>query len=252
MKYRDLEMTNEQLREIIINKTPKFYEEFVKKGIRLYRGGDKSSSYVRLVKTKPERRGSGFRFDDHLLKLFDNLITSNGVASRIEHATFALSNDYSDLAIGVERQYWFLPIGDYKYSYLKDITHDFNFPSKRFRNAVRVMGNFDEFFGTRLLNNILTDTSGKHYNEWIDEFIEQNYDEEDISPSSKRYIENIKHEFELVYELFHISRIGDLFITNDNTLLKDNSSEVWFNCKSYLLIDAREYDLEEIFKEYYK
>lgn len=252
MKYRDLKMSNEQLKEIIINKAPKFYEEFIKKGIRLYRGGNESSSYVRIVKTKPERRGSGFRFDEHLLKVFDNLITSNGVASRIKHATFALSNDYSDLEITVDRQYWFLPIGDYKYSYLKDITPDFNYASNSFRSAVRVMSNFDDFFGTTLLNNILSDTSGKHYNDWIDEYVEQNYDEEDMNSAFDNFIENLKIDFELVYELFHISRIGDLFITNDSTLLKDNSSEVWFNCKSYLLIDASEYDLEETFKEYYK
>lgn len=252
MRYRDLKMTSEQLKELIVNKTPKFYEEFIKKGIRLYRGGNKSSSNVRIVKTKPKRRGSRFRFDDHLLELFDKLITSNGVVSRTKHATFALSNNYNDLAIKVERQYWFLPIGDYKYSYLKDISSDFNFPSASFKTAVRNMTKFDDFFGTKLLSNILSDTSGKHYNDWIDEYIEQNYDEEVMGHTNESYIENLKIEFELVYELFHISRIGNLFITNDNSLLKDNSSEVWFNCKSYLLIDANEYDLEEIFKEYYK
>lgn len=228
-------MTEEQLKELIINKAPKFYEEFIKKGIRIYRGGNGSTSPVRIVKTNPKRDQKGNTLNRQTSVIINELLKDSNIPNRRDNVVFGISNDFGKIKLPVYSLFWLIPLGDYKFAYLKDLSSDFNYMlDKTF---------FEALLKLKQLSYETSVTSIYKYLSSPDEHIN--------IPSDAHVNDELQYLLQFTHKFLNIDVLPNYFETEKVEPLRNNSVEVWFNCKSYLLVDIAEYNIEEIFKEYY-
>lgn len=251
-------MTEEQLKELIINKAPKFYTEFIKKGIKIYRGA-RSDSEVGILKTPPTRNTKGNIIPNYVSEIFEYIFDEAGVSSRLRHTVFTISGDYKGIKIPVDNIFWCIPIGeDYTYSYLKNITSDFNFIKDReilyAASALKITKSILKKEVDELLIQLYSSPLSEFETNMnkIFELLIKHVENPESFFDMNDYEEYVRDAPEELIEL-HPENFKKRFINNDNTTLEnDVVSEVWFNCKSYILININDYDLTEIFKDYYQ
>lgn len=253
MKFKDIEMSQDQLKDLIKTKANKFYQEFIKNGVTVYRGGNDSGSSIRVVATKKERIPQGRKINRFTTSTIGKLFNAAGISSRVNNTLITITEDPSKIAIYVEKEYYCVPLGDYNYSYVKDITVDFNYlKDKSIIDSINtiqyfnIMGSETSAILEELLLSPISDFD-THY----DNLIAHLKDRAD-SPSNNYDIEDFEEDKERSYALLktaHYENLKEHFVSNDiSKLLGGVVSEVWFNCKSFLLIDPEQYDLEEIFE----
>lgn len=269
MKYKDLELTDKELKELIIKKAPKFYEEFIEKGIFIFRGGYEQED-IRILKTKPTRISHGWVIPDGLEKTISTLFKRAGVASRRENTLITISNNIDDVKISFEDEFYAIPLGDYTYSYLKTLDADFNYTKSELNDMLKSIELIKELFLrlpvqigvdiTEVINSVING-DGSLFDDLIGEFddiisefrsdLEDDSNDDPFTSIEIEHFENKKEEliseFKFIKDNLTPEKIRSLYYVDENEPLKGNSVEVVFNCKTFLQIPIDKYSLEEIF-----
>lgn len=259
MKYRDIDVAGSELIELIKKKAPRFFEEFLSKGVILYRGGNHLNGKPRIIRPNKSRIPHGYVFDDSFVDVVDYAFKKAGIARRYnDYPVYVISNKPA-VEIYVDEIFYFIPLGDYTYSYLATMERDFNLSENSV--LVRYIEELGEI--VRMLEDYLD-------LDYIQEMIKLAIDGGDIkSKSIEAYniiMDNYDDYGEKIYEFsnaeelynalvdvskrFSPESLNEHYFTNTVEPLVGNISEVVFNTKSYIALPSS-YDLEEALKEYY-
>ena len=256
MKFKDIELSSEQLKEMIETKASKFHREFIQNGIAFYRGGYEQHSDIRILATKKERVPLGGIAPRSISKTVNQIFESAGIASRTYNTLIGITGDPNKIKVLVDKEYYCIPLGDYNFSYLKEITADFNYMKDKgliygFESArhLALLGKNTK----AMLENLLLSPHSEFDSNYgyLMDYLKMEADD----PSSFYNTNDFEEDKERLYprlQRVHHENIGDSFVNNDVSLLKGGAvSEVWFNYKRFLLIDPDKYNLKAMFSEYY-
>lgn len=240
MKFRDLELSPEQVMELIKKKSPRYYEEFLSKGIILYRGG-RSQDDIRIIRPNKIRKPLGWVIKHNNTAVFDSILNNADVATRFSnYPVFTMSNT-TITDIMVDEMYYFIPIGnDYKYSYLSSLDNDFNNISTIDRNKIRELETLIDIIrrtygisvdvNKYILDIINNSSVAKSRKQLLTDMGKS----ENITQADKDFI--IDNGLVNVRKQFSKNNMNKKYITNDSNKLKNAKAEVWFNTKSYMLV----------------
>jgi len=127
LEYTNLstvDFLNDETINDVKNHSTKFINEFLKKGITVYRGSDDISPYeLHVVPTKAHREAHGSIFYSNLLQTsLERYLKDHDIPSRYHHAVSTIAFNPSDFhGVDVEHWYYFIPKDDYRYHYYKNV-----------------------------------------------------------------------------------------------------------------------------------
>lgn len=247
MRYEDISSkTADEVRNIIKTDCSKFYNEFIKNGIQVFR---LTNGYddVELKETVPKRTAKGWMsgfnkgWEEYIDKKF---FIDNGVCSRLNHAVYAITNNSDDIAAGLSgRLYWCVPKGDFTYSYVPGV-QDYNYPNKsttfiqKAANTIRHLSNSFDMSLDDFKNAIECDDSD------LNNVIAELFEIKDISGDDDAL--EFKEHIVSIRDAIH--EIPNVYINNQITSSLHHSTEIVFNCKEYYIFCVSQYNIMDIFK----
>ena len=239
MKYEDIQYSKEEIQEILRTKAKKFVDEFLKNDVYIFRKINTNSEII-TTKTISKRKIIGNM--NKSPAVLDSFMKKAGFSSRIENAVMGCSYDHSKIAVFSQYTYYLIPLGDYTYTYLKDLSYDFNYlTNEKMLSILRSMKIIARVIPEEDILRLVEMKSFDRIKN-IKEHIKYYVDENDIDDDA----EIIELHFQIINKLSTKSVIDKIFCNNDISPLKNNAVEVWFNCKEYMLINYDDYNIREL------
>lgn len=246
MRYDDInKLSNDEVKKIILTECKEFYDEFISKGIEVYRVYD-SSENVLALKTLETRHPLGWlsNFTTNFVEYIDKtFFVDNGLCSRIKNALFTITSNPEDIAKGLSgKAYWCIPKGKYDYSYVAGV-EDFNYATERTK-FISTAGSYLStlFSGYDIeLEDLkkLIECDDSDLDTVIAELFEINSIDDDPDAMKFKSISlHIRAAKKKIPSVYKHNTIGtELY----------SSTELLFNCKEYYMFSVEQYNLMDIF-----
>lgn len=254
MKWRDLEISEEELVKILKNKCGVFINEFIKNDVPIYRNGDYYNE-IRFLKTKTYRSGYGDLLGNEVItkpikEEFELLVNEYGIASRNKNAVFGIVGDWEAYdGMNTDFQNYLFPVGNYKYSYIADSKAvDFNIDSgwKLFEIITAIKDYFRKIASLMMgihvdMRELFIEYSDKPFREFLNdkEYIITEYTKYESMPSGLEEIRNLFETIEPLYKNF--KNLDKYYNINEIPSHEYFGNEIIFNCSSYIMVNLKIY-----------
>ena len=136
--------------EVVKKESSKFINEFLKKGIFIYRGNDDLPyDELHVIPTMSYREAHGNIFYNDLFQTsLERYLKDHNIPSRYQYAVSTIAFDPSEFkGVGVDDWYYFIPKGPYRYHYYSNVSNgDINVDNEAFNRLAEVSYEIDRIY----------------------------------------------------------------------------------------------------------
>jgi len=153
LEYADAsteDFLSEEVIESVKKNSSKFINEFLKKGLFIYRGNDDLPyDEMHVIPTMSYREAHGNIFYNDLFQTsLERYLKDHNIPSRYQYAVSTIAFDPSDFdGVGVDDWYYFIPKGNYRYHYYSNVTNgDINVNNESLNRLAKVSYEIDRVY----------------------------------------------------------------------------------------------------------